>query len=167
MFGHDGDDSDSLPDLEHAPPQLNPHHNPWQTDDPEEGDISNVRFTETGPGRYNLQATVTRSVSPQGGMAVPGSIGGFMAMLNGLTGAAMRPQGQQPGQQPGQGEGLFSGAGPGTGPNQSAFQEAQNQGHEGGPQIRGGSFTYHGGARLFPGNGNHPGQAEPVDEITK
>ncbi|KAI4649637.1 hypothetical protein J4E93_003957 [Alternaria ventricosa] len=165
MFGHDGDDSDSLPDLEHAPPQLNPHHNPWQTDDPEEGDISNVRFTETGPGRYNLQATVTRSVSPQGGMAVPGSIGGFMAMLNGLTGAAMQPQVQQPRQQPGQGEGLFSGAGPG-GPNQSAFQESQNQGHEGGPQIRGGSFTYHGGARLFPGNANNPGRAEPVDEIT-
>ena len=79
MFGHDGDESDSLPDLENAPPHLNPHHNPWQTDDPEEGDISNVRWTETGPGRYNLQATVTRSVSPQGGMPVPGSIGGFMA----------------------------------------------------------------------------------------
>jgi E3 ubiquitin-protein ligase RNF115/126 len=96
-------------------------------------------------------------------MAVPGSIGGFMAMLNGLTGAAMRPQGQQQGQ----GEGLFSGAGPGSGPNQSAFQEAQNQGPEGGPRIRGGSFTYHGGARLFPGNGNNPGHGEPVDEITK
>jgi fission 1 protein/division protein 1 len=163
MFGHDGDDSDSLPDLGHAPPHLNPHHNPWQTDDPEEGDISNFRFTETGPGRYNLQATVTRSVSPQGGIAVPGSIGGFMAMLNGLTGAAMRPQGQPQSH----GEGLFSGAEPGSGPNQSAFQESQNQGADGGPRIRGGTFMYHGGARLFPGNGNNPGRAEPVDEITK
>jgi fission 1 protein/division protein 1 len=170
MFGHNGDDSDS--DLADAPPHLHPLHNPWQSDDPEEDDISNVQFVQTAPGRYNLQATVTRSVSPQGGMA-PASIGGFMAMLNGLAGAAARPQGQpqdqshgQPqGQPQGQGEGLFSGASPNS--NQSAFQESRNQGAERGPQFPGGRFTYHGGARIFPRDGNNPGRVEPVDEITK
>ncbi|EDU47923.1 RING-finger-containing ubiquitin ligase [Pyrenophora tritici-repentis] len=161
MFGHDGDDTNSLPDLEDALPHLH-QHNPWQNDDPEEGDISNIHFTQTAPGRYNLQATVTRSVSPQGGLA-PGSIGGFMAMLNGLTGAALRPQGQA-----GQTEGPFSRSPPGTGenPNQTAFQEAQNQGAQGGPQIHGGRFTYRGGARIFPRDGNAAGRAEPVDEMT-
>ncbi|ENI02008.1 hypothetical protein COCC4DRAFT_202787 [Bipolaris maydis ATCC 48331] len=162
MFGHDGDDSDSIPGFGQGQAR-NPHHNSSQNDDPEEDDISNIRFVQTAPGRYNLQATVTRSVSPHGGMP-PGSIGGFMAMLNGLTGAGLRPQGQQqtPGQ--GQGEGLFSG--PGTNQNQSAFHESQNEGTEGGPQIRGGRFTYHGGVRLFPPGGNGAGRAEPVDELT-
>lgn len=162
MFGHDGDDSDSIPGFGQGQTR-NPHHNLSQNDDPEEDDISNIRFVQTAPGRYNLQATVTRSVSPHGGMP-PGSIGGFMAMLNGLTGAGLRPQGQQqtPGQ--GQGEGLFSG--PGTNRNQSAFHESQNEGTEGGPQIRGGRFTYHGGVRLFPPGGNGAGRAEPVDELT-
>lgn len=162
MFGHDAGDSDSIPDLE-ALPHLHPH-NPWQSDDPDEGDISNIHFTQTAPGRYNLQATVTRSVSPQAGL-VPGSIGGFMAMLNGLTGAALRPQGQAQDQA----EGPFSRSPPGAGadPNQSAYQESQNQGAEGGPQIRAGRFTYRGGARIFPRDGNGAGRAEPVDEITK
>lgn len=149
MFGHDGDDSRSLPDLDQAAP----HDNPWQSDDPEEGDISNVQFVQTAPGRYNLQATVTRSISPQGGLA-PASIGGFMAMLNGLTGAAARPLGQ--------GEGLFAGARQNQ--NQSAFEESRNQGPTGGPQVTG--FTYRGGARVYPRDGNNSGRPEPVDEIT-
>ncbi|EUC46333.1 hypothetical protein COCMIDRAFT_93178 [Bipolaris oryzae ATCC 44560] len=165
MFGHDGDESDSIPGFGQGQPR-NPQHGSSQNDDPEEDDISNFRFVQTAPGRYNLQATVTRSVSPHGGMP-PGSIGGFMAMLNGLTGAGLRPQGQQgqqqtPGQ--GQGEGLFSGSG--TNQNRSAFHESQNDGTEGGPQIRGGRFTYHGGVRLFPPGGNGAGRAEPVDELT-
>ncbi|CAE7027812.1 hypothetical protein P3342_006052 [Pyrenophora teres f. teres] len=164
MFGHDGDDTNSLPDLEDALPHLH-QHNPWQSDDPEEGDISNVHFIQTAPGRYNLQATVTRSVSPQGGLA-PGPIGGFIAMLNGLAGAALRPQGQAQGQA----EGPFSRSPPGDGanPNQSAFQESQNQGAERGPQMHGSRFTYRGGARIFPSarDGNAAGRAEPVDEMT-
>jgi E3 ubiquitin-protein ligase RNF115/126 len=163
MFGNDGDDSGSLPDLGPGQPR-HPHHNPSQNDDPEEDDISNFRFVQTAPGRYNLQATVTRSVSPQGAMP-PGSIGGFMAMLNGLTGAALRPQGQQQNPGQGQGEGLFSG--PESNRDQSAFHESQDQGAEGGPQFRGGRFTYHGGVRIFPPGGNGTGRAEPVDELTK
>lgn len=99
-------------------------------------------------------------MSPQGlGAAnAPGSIGGFISMLNGLTRAAV--QGQQPGQgqYQGQGEGLFSGAG------QSAYREAQGQGQ---PGTHTGQFTYHGGARLAP-RGDGPGmRVEPVDNISK
>lgn len=161
MFGHDGDqDDDDMPDLDHAPPRLNPHQNPFAADDPDETDISNFNLVRVGPGRFNVQATITRSVSPQGlGVAnAPGSIGGFMSMLNGLTRAAV--QGQQPGQgQPqGQGEGLFSGAG------QSAYQEAQGQGQ---PHTHSGRFTYHGGARLAPRGDGAGMRVEPVDEISK
>ncbi|KAF1361545.1 hypothetical protein EJ07DRAFT_45549, partial [Lizonia empirigonia] len=161
MFGHDGDqDDDSIPDLERAPPpHVNPHQYSFANDDPDETDISNFNFVRVGPGRFNVQATITRSVSPQGHGAAnaPGSIGGFMSMLNGLTQAAV--QGQAPGQsQPhGQGEGLFSGAG------QSAYQEAQGNGHSG---AHTGRFTYHGGARLAP-RGDGPGmRVEPVDDIS-
>jgi fission 1 protein/division protein 1 len=159
MFGHDGDhgDHDSLPDLEEAPPFPHPHHNPWLNDDPEEQDISNVHFTQTAPGRYNVQATIHRTVSPQGGTA-PGSIGGFMALLNGLTGAATQGQGQPRGQ----GEGLFPGAAPN--PDQATGQESEGQGTAGGPHFR--RFTYQGGAR-FTQDGNGPVRSQPVDEITK
>lgn len=170
MFGHDGDDSGSL----HDHGEGHPHHYPSQNEDPDEDDISNFRFVQTAPGRYNLQATVTRSVSPHGPMP-PGAIGGFMAMLNGLAGAGLRPQGQQQSsgqdqsqgqsQGQGQGEGLFSS--PGSNSNQSTSHESQNQGTQGGPQIRGGRFTYHGGVRIFPPDGSSGGRAEPVDELTK
>lgn len=155
MFGHDGDDSDSIPDLEEHPPHMRSQQNPFQGDDPDDSDISNFHFTQTAPGRFNVQATITRSVSPQGlqgGMA-PGSIGGFMSMLNGLAGAGSRTQtpGQGQSQQRGQGEGLFSGP---SGTSQ--------------PQVRTGRFTYHGGARLFPRDANNPEpRIEPVDDITK
>ncbi|KAJ4364681.1 hypothetical protein N0V83_009278 [Neocucurbitaria cava] len=167
MFGHDDDDSDSMPDLTDVPPHQHPHHNPWQSDDPEEADISNYNIVQTAPGRYNVQATITRSVSPQGlqgGMA-PASIGGFMSMLNGLAGVAGRQPGQPQGQQRGQGEGLFSA--PNQPGNQSAFQESRSQSLPGQPQIRTGRFTYHGGARLFPRDANNPEpRIEPVDDIT-
>lgn len=163
MFGHDGDDSDSMPGLEEHPPPIPPQFNPWQSDDPDDSDISNFHFTQTAPGRFNVQATFTRSVSPQalqGGMA-PASIGGFMSMLNGLAGAAGRAQGQQRGQR----EGLFSGTNPAQ--SQSAFQESRGPGTEGQPQIRTGRFTYHGGARLYPRDANNPEpRIEPVDDIT-
>ncbi|KAF2025671.1 hypothetical protein EK21DRAFT_116601 [Setomelanomma holmii] len=170
MFADDhGDDNDPMPDLEEASPHTHAHHNPWANDDPEEADISNFQFTQTAPGRFNVQATVTRSVSPQqfraaGGMA-PASIGGFMSMLNGLTRAA---QTQPPGQQPrGQGEGLFSGPNPSQNQNQSAFQEARGQAAGAQPRVQTSRFTYHGGARLFPRDADNPEpRIEPVDDIT-
>ncbi|KAL6704925.1 hypothetical protein ACN47E_007470 [Coniothyrium glycines] len=172
MFADDGDDTISMPDLDQVPPHQHAHHNPWATnDDPDEGDISNVQFTPTGPGRFRVQATVTRSVSPQqlqGGLA-PASLGGFMSMLTGLAGAAVggaaRPVGQQPGQE--QGAGLFSGPNPSQ--NQSAFQEAQarSQSPPGQPEFRTSRFTYTGGARLYPRDANNPQpHLEPVDDIT-
>ncbi|KAH4070529.1 hypothetical protein HBI56_138600 [Parastagonospora nodorum] len=157
MFADGGDDDESMPDLER------PRHNPFASEDPDEGDISNLQFTQTAPGRFNVQATITRSVSPQefraaGGMA-PASIGGFMSMLNGLTRVAGQAQGQQ---QRGQGEGLF-----GQDQNQSAFQEAQGQGAPGQPRVTASRFTYTGGARLFPRDANNPEpRMEPVDDIT-
>ena len=165
MFGHDGDqDDEDMPDLEDAPPRYNPRQPTGANDDPEEADISNFNFVRVGPGRFNVQATITRSVSPQAlaaGMA-PGSIGGFMSMLSGLTQAAI--QGQAPGQGPsqgpqpqGQGAGLFSGL------VQSPRAEAEGQA----PRTHTGHFTYHGGARMSPrpdGSGMH---VEPVDDISK
>lgn len=151
MFAQDdGDDDDSLPDLEDAEPHMDPRSNPWATaGDPDEDDISNVQFTQTAPGRFNVQATITRSVSPQqyrAGGAVPGPIGGFMQMLNGITRAAAQPQGQPP---QGQGAGLFSG--PNQNQNQSAFQEARSQGG-GGPRVSRFTYTSGGGARMDPAN---------------
>jgi E3 ubiquitin-protein ligase RNF115/126 len=161
------DDNDSMLDLDEAPPHQHAHHNPFGSDDPDEGDISNLQFTQTAPGRFNVQATITRSVSPQqfraaGGMA-PASIGGFMSMLNGLTRVAGQAQGQQ---ERGQGEGLFSGINQNQ--NQSAFHEAQGQGAPGLPRVTASRFTYTGGARLFPRDANNPEpRMEPVDDITK
>lgn len=158
MFVDEGDDDESMPDLERA------RHNPFASEDPDEGDISNLHFTQTAPGRFNVQATITRSVSPQefraaGGMA-PNSIGGFMSMLNGFARVAGQAQGQQ---QRGQGEGLF-----GQSQNQSAFQEGQGQGVPGQPRVTASRFTYTGGARLFPRDANNPEpRMEPVDDITK
>lgn len=162
MFGHDGDqDDEDMPDIEQAPPpRPNPHQNPFANDDPDETDISNFNLVRVGPGRFNVQATITRSVSPQGLQAAnaPGSIGGFMSMLNGLTRAAIQGPAAGQAQPQGQGEGLFSGAG------QSAYQEAQGQGQ---PGAHTGRFTYHGGARLAP-RGDGPGmRVEPVDDISK
>lgn len=166
MFAEGDDGNDSMPDLEEAPPHLHAHHNPFASDDPDEGDISNLQFTQTAPGRFNVQATITRSVSPQqfraaGGLA-PASIGGFMSMLNGLTRAAGLPEGQQP---RGQGEGLF--AAPNQNQNQSAFNEAQGQGAPGQPRVTASRFTYTGGARLFRDDNNPEPRMEPVDDITK
>ncbi|KAF1940524.1 hypothetical protein EJ02DRAFT_445405 [Clathrospora elynae] len=95
-FGHDGDDSDSLPELEESAGHLHPAHNPWQSDDPDEADISNLHFTQTAPGRFNIRGTATRTVSPQelqGGLGAA-SMGGFMSLLSGLAGAAASPNTQ-------------------------------------------------------------------------
>lgn len=164
MFGHDGDhEDDEMPDLEHAPPYPNAQQHPGANDDPEEADISNFNFVRIGPGRFNVQATITRSVSPQAlqaGMA-PGSIGGFMSMLNNLTQAAVQGQasgqGQPQGQPQGQGAGLFTRMG------QPAHPEAEGQT----PGTPTGRFTYHGGARLAPRADGSGMRVEPVDDISK
>lgn len=167
-----------MPDLVDPVTHQHMQRNPWANDDPDEADISNFQFTPTGPGRFRVQATVTRSVSPQvlqGGFA-PASIGGFMSMLTGLAGAsaagAARPQGQQQEQSQHQTQGQEEGSFPGLSQNQaqSAFQEAQarSQSPPGLPQFRTGRFTYHGGARLFPRDANNPQpRVEPLDDITK
>jgi len=167
----DGGDDDEMPDLAEVPGLARTRHSTGLAEDPEEDDISNVRFTQTAPGRYNVQATITRSVSPQqfraaGGMA-PNSIGGFMSMITGLTGAAMRAQGQQPPQ--GQGAGLFSGPNQNQDqnrePNQSGPDEARSSSP--GSQFRTTRFHYHAGARMYPRDSNNPEpRLEPVDDIT-
>jgi E3 ubiquitin-protein ligase RNF115/126 len=147
MYAEEVDDNDSMPGLEDAHSHLDPRHNPWATDDPDEEDISNVRFTQTAPGRLHINATITRSISPEqfragggAGMA-QGPIGGFMSMLNGLTRNAAQ-QGQQP-----QGQ-----AGPNQNQNQSAFQEARGQGQDGQPRVS--RFTYTSGAQMNPDQEN-------------
>jgi E3 ubiquitin-protein ligase RNF115/126 len=165
MFADGGDDS-SMPDLDDTVPGLD-IPNPYAYEDPEEDDISNLHFTQTAPGRFNVQATITRSVSPQqfraaGGMA-PASIGGFMSMLTGITRAAGQAQGQQ---SRGQGAGLFSGLNQDQ--RQPASEEARGQGGDGQPRVQSSRFTYTGGARLFPRDANNPEpRVEPVDDITK
>jgi E3 ubiquitin-protein ligase RNF115/126 len=168
MYADDVSDNDSMPDLED--PHLHPRHNPFASDDPEEGDISNLHFTQTAPGRYNVQATITRSVSPRqftaaGGMGAQASIGGFLSMLNGLTRAAVPPAGQQP---RGQGEGLFSGPDRNQNQNQSAFHEARGLDEQGQPRVHASRFTYTGGARLYPRDANNPEpRMEPTDDVNK
>ena len=158
------DDDDMFPAVLGAPPHMHPHHDPSQTDDPEEADISNFHFARVGPGRFNVQATITRSVSPQelSAATAPGSIAGFMSMLNGLTRGVGQQQGQPQSQGQdqgrGQGQGLFTGAG----------DEAQGQGGDGTqPNVRTGRFTYHGGARLTPRSDGPGMRVEPVDDISK
>jgi E3 ubiquitin-protein ligase RNF115/126 len=84
-------------------------------------------------------------------------------MLNGLI-VGGGAQGQALAQ--GQGQGLFSGV-PGTNRDLTAPQHSRDESAAGGPHVSGGRFTYHGGARLFPRDGNNAAHAEPVDEITK
>lgn len=163
MFGDD--DNDSMPD---APHHSHPAHNPWASDDPEEGDISNYHFTQTAPGRFNLQATITRNVSPQGLQAGPASIGGFMSLLNGLVGSAARSPGQgqarDQGQESQQRQSTESERDQDRG-DQSAFNESRNQGPDG-SQPRIGRYTFHTGARLYPRDANNPQlRVEPVDDI--
>jgi E3 ubiquitin-protein ligase RNF115/126 len=164
MFADDDGDDSSMPDLDEAMPGLG-FHPPHAHEDPEEDDISNLQFRQTAPGRFNVQATITRSVSPQqfraaGGMA-PASIGGFMSMLTGL--AAGQAQGQQARGPP---VGPFSR--PNQNQNRSASEDTRGQGADGQPRVHASRFTYTGGARLYPRDANNPEpRVEPVDDITK
>ncbi|KAF1952318.1 hypothetical protein CC80DRAFT_422676 [Byssothecium circinans] len=152
-FEHDhggDDDDDSLPSLEEASPGRHPlhDHNPWQdTDDPDEDDISQMRFQPMGPGRFHVQATIHRTISPaQFGDAGAGltTIGAFQSFLTNLMQGA-REQDQERSQ---------------GGDGQSESRPAE----EGAPHFH--RFTYSSNARLHPRDGDHPGpRLEPVDDL--
>lgn len=160
MFDHDHDGSDddvSMPSLEDLPPRHPLHplsdHNPWaDADDPDDSDISTMRFQNVGPGRYHVSATIHRTVSPValgGRGGGPNTIGAFTSLLGNLLQGA-RPPGQSPGQPPNQ-------TGEGQGSESRSGQDGQPHVHR---------FTYSGGARLHPRDANNPEpRLEPVDDI--
>ena len=150
---HD-DDAESMPSLEEALPNMHPlhDHNPWQDDDPDEEDISSMRFQPIGPNRFHVSATIHRTVSPtafvQNGNG-PNTIGGITSFLtNLLQGQGQRPPGQP--QSPAEAQG-----------NTGARATPDGQ-----PHVH--HFTYTAGARLQPRDGNHPEpRIEPVDDLNR
>ncbi|KAF2639548.1 hypothetical protein P280DRAFT_39797 [Massarina eburnea CBS 473.64] len=148
--GHeDDDDSDSLPSLEealHNHPPLD--HNPWRdNDDPEEADISAMRFQPIGPGRFHVQATIHRTISPT--QFIPGGTGGMGAFQSFLTN-------------------LVAGAVPAQDRGRERDQSQETDGQSESRAASGGSphvhrFTY---SALHPRDDNHPGpRLEPVDDL--
>ncbi|CAI6334120.1 unnamed protein product [Periconia digitata] len=152
---HDDDSEDdfedSLPSLEEASASHHPlhHHNPWaEVDDPDEADISSMRFQPTGPGRFHVQATIHRTISPaQFGVGGTGanSMGAFQSLLANLI------QGAQP---------------PHT-PRDGLETDGQSESRPGGDEApRFTRFTYSSNAHLHPRDDNHPEpRNEPVDDI--
>lgn len=168
--GHDEDDDDvSMPSLEDTDPHSLLHdHNPFRPhdddDDPEEADISQMRFQNTrlqntGPGTYRITATMSQTIPlttaafGNNGMG-PTSIGGIASFLTNLMqgGAAQQPQQPQGQAEAGDGQG---GSAPRSGPDN-------------GPHVHRHTFTYTSGARLQPRDTDNPGpRLEPVDELNK
>lgn len=155
---HDDDDLDddleeSLPSLEDFGQFAHPlhTHNPWaNADDPEEDDISSMRFQPVGPGRFHVQATIHRTISPQelgaAGSGIPG-----MEMFNAFLSNVL--QGAAPQQPP---DGGIGGDG----------QQESRPGEEGLPRIH--RFTYSSNSRLHPRDDNHPEpRTEPVEDLNK
>jgi E3 ubiquitin-protein ligase RNF115/126 len=151
--GEHDDDGGSMPSLEEAPPNMHPlrHHNPWQDDDPDDSDISTMRFQPIGPNRFHVSATIHRTISPaafgQNGNG-PNTIGGITSFLTSLLqGQGARPAGQQ--QDP-------------AGEDQRDTGSRPSQ--DGQPHVH--RFTYSAGARLHPRDANNPEpRLEPVDDI--
>jgi E3 ubiquitin-protein ligase RNF115/126 len=153
--GHEDDfDDDSLPSLEEAPPNLHPlhNHNPWRDDDddPEEADISSMRFQPTGPGRFHVQATISRTISPTqlfgGGGNELNPMGAFQSFLTNMI------QGAQPQDQ----EHDLGGDG----------QSESRPAGRGMPQVH--RFTYSSNGDLHPREDGRPGpRPEPVDDINR
>ncbi|KAF2004695.1 hypothetical protein P154DRAFT_36530 [Amniculicola lignicola CBS 123094] len=150
---HDhSDDTESMPDLEEAPAHLNPfaHHNPWRdaghdADDPEETDISQLRYQQVAPGRFTVTGTVYRTMSPSGAGRGNPNVGGFASMLNNIIGAQIGQMHTVPPQN----------------------DEAERQQSGSGTTPAGHRFHYQANARLFPRDANHAGpQIEPVDEMS-
>lgn len=148
----DEDDlDDSLPPLEEPDPFHHPlhNHNPWSdADDPEEDDISQMRFHPTGPGRYHVHATIHRTISPgQLGTGGMNSMGAFQSLLTDLL------QGAAPRQGPVGGSGA-------DGQAESRTED------EGAPRVH--RFTYSSNAHLHPRDDDHPEpRREPVDDLNK
>lgn len=151
MFGDEHDDDDgSIPSLEEAPRGVHSHSGWAHADDPDEGDISTMRFQNIGPGRFQVSATIHRTISPvslgPNGNG-PNTLGGFTSFLTNIL------QGARQGQQQNQ-----------TGENQGSSGPAPNA--DGQPHVH--RFTYTAGARLHPRDANHPEpRMEPVDELNK
>lgn len=158
-------------------PRQNPFHDhrPWrETPDPDDGDIGQIRWTQTGPGNFSVTGTIYRTYSPsprRGNEAGNDThdpqhpiINSFATMLQSIVGNNLGA-GLGSGQRQSQGEQTQTQGGqqsPGTSPN-----SAQTQG---GPRIQdipgGHRFTYHQTARLVPRDANHPhAHLEPVDDL--
>ena len=167
---------------DHSPLQLprqNPFHDhrPWrEAPDPDDGDINQIRWTQTGPGNFSVTGTIYRSYSPSPRRGNEGSndihdpqhpiINNFTTMLQSIIGGGL-------------------GAGLGAGQRQSQGEATQPQASDqttgappnptqaqGGPRMQGISgghrFTYHQTARLVPRDANHPhAHLEPVDDLGK
>lgn len=139
--------------------------------DPDEDDIDNLRWEQTGPGtyrvrgRYNMDVPLNRNGQPmqqQGGMGQ-----GLMGMVGNLLQGMVGPQGQ--GQQPGQ---QAPGQQPGS-PDRPGSAQSGGQGTPGGgTHVRHGhgpGFSYsiattsnaNFGGNLFPRNANGPQPFQP------
>jgi E3 ubiquitin-protein ligase RNF115/126 len=151
---HDEDD-ESLPELEEALPHMHPlhDHNPWQDDDPDDSDISTMRFQPMGPNRFHVSATIHRTISPaalgQNGNG-PNTIGGITSFLTNLL----------------QGQGARQTGGPQDPIEESRGNMGSRPSEDGQPHVH--RFTYSGGARLHPRDTNNPEpRLEPVDDISR
>lgn len=150
-YTDDEDDDESMPSLEETGGDYTRRtQNPFREDDddPPEQDISAMRVQNVGPGRFQVSATIHRTISPaalaQGGNSLNGMDRAttFLAELMRNRGLA-QPQAE---------------AGDGSGGS------APRQGHDGGPHVH--RFTYSSNARLTPRDGDNPGPRQPpVDDL--
>jgi E3 ubiquitin-protein ligase RNF115/126 len=143
-------------DIEAAPPPLHPFHdhNPWHThDDPDEDDISNVRWRQLGPGRYAVSATRTISPRPGGGIDASTALGPFAGLLNTIIGGAT---------------GMAAASNQGTRASPEGTEERTGASGMGSGITPGGHrFTYTSNARLEPRNADGGPQVHPQDELNK
>ncbi|KAK3711555.1 hypothetical protein LTR37_009546 [Vermiconidia calcicola] len=160
-------DNDPREDEQHIPRDTTPHaHGDFNAPDPDEGDIDNLRWEETGPGRYRVRGTY-RQDYPMGaqppqqqgqgqGQGQGGLAGGLMGLVGNMLQGALGGQ-QQGGQQRQQGP-------PTPGRPASAPGSPAPDGQRGpGTFVRHGhgpGFSYTiastSGGNLFPRNANGP-----------
>ncbi|PVH99701.1 hypothetical protein DM02DRAFT_710489 [Periconia macrospinosa] len=147
----DDDLDDSLPPLEESGSSNHPlhNHNPWSdADDPEEADISSMRLQPIGPGRFHVQATIHRTISPAQFGASGNGLGAVAAFQSFLTNVLQSAHAQQ------------SPAGASGADGQA---ESRSEG-DGQPRVH--RFTYSANAHLHPRDDDHPEpRGEPVDDL--
>jgi len=166
----DDDDDESIPSLEEASHGFQAHnllsHPQRGFDDPDEDDISTMRFQSVGPGRYHLSATISRSFSPSAlgqNDNGPSTIDGFATFL---THILHGPRHRQVGAGTDAPGGAETRSAPDSAETRSAPGGAETRSGRGTPQVR--RFTYNSGAQLHPRDGDHPEpRLEPVDDISK